>query len=170
MALKRTLFVPRFDSQPCSQLSTSQRDESMSCSLVSSLVRTPAPKLRRGNLQRPAKKTGLVLKVKLPNAANRSLGKKSKATGPQFVLKPEVCLKKTSTASQREESESNAGHGSDFVGMKDVFAFSQEEKQPKGEKEKIKMAVLRNISRMLAENNHIRQRLVSLSQVNCSHT
>lgn len=148
--------MPRFDSQ----LSSSQRNEDTLVSLDEPQQdETVVSKVRRGNKRPTSEKTGLVFKVKLPKFGVKSTVEKSKASTPRWVNP----TKRNDT--QREHPQSS-GPGSDSVREKDVYYFSEE--QPKSEKDKVKIAVLRNISRMLAENNHIRQRLMSLTQVNRS--
>uniref|UniRef100_A0AAV2MLG0 Uncharacterized protein n=1 Tax=Knipowitschia caucasica TaxID=637954 RepID=A0AAV2MLG0_KNICA len=113
------------------------------------------------------RRPGLMVPAALPKDGLRTTGqKKRKATGPRCLLSPK---KNTSAACHRDGSQSTSS-APDSVREKDAFVFSNGDEQPKSDKEKIKMAVLRNISRMLAGNNQIRQRLMSLSQVQCSHT
>ncbi|KAE8286152.1 hypothetical protein D5F01_LYC15832 [Larimichthys crocea] len=145
-SLVRTEYVPWFDSQP-GPSQAPQPEETMD--------RTGPPsegqRGKRGNKQRNVRgeKPRFVFKVKLPKL-NKVTDKEEDRTTRRWMLEP--------TRGQGAAADSDSAGG-------DVFVFSQRTSSKTiNEKEKAKLTVLRTISKVLEENQLIRQRLSALSQ------
>ncbi|KAL7394711.1 hypothetical protein ABVT39_002712 [Epinephelus coioides] len=151
----RTVYVPLFGSQQgSSQRHVSDRtmDE----------TEPPSPRDKRGNKRGKVnvrgQKTRFVLKVKFPKLDNSTLSKK--ATERRWTAEA------TTNKTKATVNSGGAGAESDSVG-RDVFFFSQRPTSTTtNEKEKARLAVLRTISKMLEENQLIRERLATISQAN----
>ncbi|XP_078025375.1 uncharacterized protein LOC144463791 [Epinephelus lanceolatus] len=156
----RTVYVPLFGSQQgSSQRHVSDRtmDE----------TEPPSPRDKRGNKRGKVnvrgQKTRFVLKVKFPKLDNSTLSKK--ATEGETTER-RWTAEATANKTKATVSSGGAGAESDSVG-RDVFFFSQRPTSTAtNEKEKARLAVLRTISKMLEENQLIRERLATVSQAN----
>ncbi|KAK9517837.1 hypothetical protein VZT92_023178 [Zoarces viviparus] len=151
--------VPWFDSL----LGSSQREEPQPDQTVDRTPQTKSPSRhqsgKRGNKMGHVRvgKKRFLLKVNLQKV-NRTLNKKVDNTPGRWTGEPATNYTKTTVSRQ------GAATASDSV-VRDVFFFSQRPTSTaKNEKEEAKLAVLRTISKMLKQNQLIRQRLATVSR------
>ncbi|KAF1384461.1 hypothetical protein PFLUV_G00120480 [Perca fluviatilis] len=160
MSPVRTVYVPCFGSQ----FGSSQRDEPRQDQIM--YPKKPPSRDKGGNSRCKVKvrgeKSRFHLKVKFPKLNNSALSKKAtkKDNTPRWMVEGAANKIKTTV------SQGGAGTDSDSVGG-DVFLFTENPTSTAiNSNEKVKLAVLRTISKMLEENQLIRQRLVTASQAN----
>ncbi|KAI9539203.1 hypothetical protein NQZ68_009280 [Dissostichus eleginoides] len=158
----RSIYVPQFGSL----LGSSQKDETQPDQTPG---RTPgrtelSSRIKRGNKRGNVndEKTRLFLKVKLQRVNNSTLSN----TRPEKNKNKKWMKEDATNKTQSTVSRGGAGTNSDSV-VRDVFFFSEKPTSRElNEKEKAKLAVLRTISKMLEENQLIRQRLAAVRQAN----
>ncbi|KAM6952237.1 uncharacterized protein PEZ65_010713 [Lycodopsis pacificus] len=155
--LSKKVHVPWFDAL----LGSSQREELQPDQTVERTPQTKSPSRHQSGKR--GKKMGdvrvgkkqFLLKVKLQKV-NSTLNKKVDSTPGRWTGEPAANNTKTTVSRQ--------GAATDSV-VRDVFFFSQRPTSTaKSEEEKAKLAVLRTISKMLKQNQLIRQRLATVSR------
>ncbi|KAK5925344.1 hypothetical protein CgunFtcFv8_017875 [Champsocephalus gunnari] len=148
----RSIYVPHFGSQ----LGSSQKDETQPDQTPAQLPSRIKRGNKRGNVS--DEKTRLFLKVKLQRVNNSTLSN----TRPEKTKTKQWMKEDATNKTQSTVIGGGAGTNSDSI-VRDVFSFSQRPTSRElNEKEKAKLAVLRTISKMLEENQLIRQRLAAV--------